>query len=69
VIAVSSTGAYNRVPSAGFASSTSKAGTTHMMKQLATVFVPFDIRSNVIAPGSTSPTPLPGNYDFRAIGG
>jgi NAD(P)-dependent dehydrogenase (short-subunit alcohol dehydrogenase family) len=59
VIAISSIGAYNRVPLGGFAYSASKAGTTHMMKQLATAFVPFNIRSNVIAPGSTSPTPLP----------
>jgi NAD(P)-dependent dehydrogenase (short-subunit alcohol dehydrogenase family) len=54
VIAVSSIGAFNRIPLAGFAYAASKAGTTHMMKQLATAFVPYDIRSNVIAPGSTS---------------
>ena len=68
MIAVSSIGAYNRVPLAGFAYSASKAGTTHMMKQLATAFVPFDIRSNVIAPGSTSPYPLPKNRGSWAIG-
>lgn len=59
VIAVSSIGAYNRIPLAGFACAASKAGTTHMMKQLATAFVPYDIRSNVIAPGSMSPFPPP----------
>lgn len=59
VIAVSSIGGFNRVPIAGFAYAASKAGTTHMMKQLATAFVPYDIRSNVIAPGSTSPSHLP----------
>jgi NAD(P)-dependent dehydrogenase (short-subunit alcohol dehydrogenase family) len=57
VIAVSSIGAYNRIPLAGFAYAASKAGVTHMMKQLATAFVPYDIRSNVIAPGGMSPSP------------
>lgn len=52
VIATTSAGAFNRVPLAGFAYGASKAGTTHMMKQLATAFVPYDIRSNMIAPGS-----------------
>jgi NAD(P)-dependent dehydrogenase (short-subunit alcohol dehydrogenase family) len=57
VIAVSSIGGYNRVPIAGFAYAASKAGTTHLMKQLATTFVPYNIRSNVIAPGSKSSAP------------
>jgi len=52
VIAITSVGAFNRVPLAGFAYGASKAGTTHMMKQLATALVPYDIRSNMIAPGS-----------------
>ena len=58
VIAVSSIGAFNRVPLAGFAYAASKAGTTHMMKQLATSLVPYNIRSNVIAPGSETSLPL-----------
>ncbi|KAI0845899.1 NAD(P)-binding protein [Daldinia vernicosa] len=51
VIATSSIGAYNRIPAAGYAYGSSKAGVIHMMKQLATALVPYSIRSNVIAPG------------------
>jgi NAD(P)-dependent dehydrogenase (short-subunit alcohol dehydrogenase family) len=51
VIAISSIGAFNRVPLAGFAYSASKAAVIHLMKQFATALVPWDIRSNVIAPG------------------
>jgi NAD(P)-dependent dehydrogenase (short-subunit alcohol dehydrogenase family) len=65
VIAVSSIGGYNRVPLAGFAYAASKAGTTHMMKQLATALVPFDIRSNIIAPGSK---PSPSFFLFKTCG-
>ncbi|KAI1077227.1 NAD(P)-binding protein [Whalleya microplaca] len=51
VIATASIGAYNRSPVAGYAYAGSKAGVIHMMKQFATSLVPYDIRSNVIAPG------------------
>lgn len=51
VIAVSSIGAFNRVPLAGFAYGSSKAAVVHMMKQFATSLVQYDIRSNIIAPG------------------
>ncbi|KAF2867594.1 hypothetical protein BDV95DRAFT_630983 [Massariosphaeria phaeospora] len=51
VIAVSSIGAFNRVPAAGYAYGSSKAAVVHMMKQFATCLVPYDIRSNIIAPG------------------
>ncbi|KAH7355985.1 hypothetical protein BKA66DRAFT_474285 [Pyrenochaeta sp. MPI-SDFR-AT-0127] len=51
VVCVSSVGAFNRVPLAGYAYGTSKAAVTHMMKQFATNLVPYDIRSNIIAPG------------------
>lgn len=51
IIAISSIGAFNRVPLAGYAYGSSKAGVTHMMKQFATQLVQYDIRSNVIAPG------------------
>lgn len=50
-VAVSSAGAFSRVPMAGFAYSGSKAATVHIMKQFATKLVPYDIRANVIAPG------------------
>jgi NAD(P)-dependent dehydrogenase (short-subunit alcohol dehydrogenase family) len=51
VIATSSIGAYNRNVFAGYAYGSSKAGVVHMMKQFATSLVPYNIRSNVIAPG------------------
>lgn len=50
VIATSSIGAFNRQPM-GFAYGASKSAVVHMMKQLSTVLVPYNIRSNVIAPG------------------
>jgi NAD(P)-dependent dehydrogenase (short-subunit alcohol dehydrogenase family) len=53
-IAISSAGAYSRVPMAGFAYAGSKAATIHMMKQFATKLVPYAIRANVIAPGCKS---------------
>lgn len=53
VIAVSSIGAFNRIPLAGYAYGSSKAAVVHMMKQFATNLVTYDIRSNVIAPGCT----------------
>ncbi|KAI1816261.1 NAD(P)-binding protein [Poronia punctata] len=51
IIAISSIGAYNRVPLAGYAYGASKAAVVHMMKQLSTGLVPYGIRCNVIAPG------------------
>ncbi|PMD35035.1 short chain dehydrogenase/reductase [Hyaloscypha variabilis F] len=46
--------AEKRVPLDGFAYPSSKAAATQMMKQLSKAFVSYDIRVNVIAPGSTS---------------
>jgi len=57
VIATSSIGGFNRSAWSGFAYGSSKAATTHLMKQLATQFIPYDIRSNILAPGSKSPHP------------
>jgi NAD(P)-dependent dehydrogenase (short-subunit alcohol dehydrogenase family) len=51
VIATSSIAAYNRVALAGFAYGGSKAATTLLMKQFSTLFIPYGIRSNVVAPG------------------
>jgi NAD(P)-dependent dehydrogenase (short-subunit alcohol dehydrogenase family) len=50
-IAISSAGAFNRVPMAGFAYGGSKAAVVHTMKQFATKLTPYGIRCNVIAPG------------------
>lgn len=51
VIATSSIGAYNRNAMAGYAYGTSKAAVIHLMKQFATAFASYHIRSNIIAPG------------------
>lgn len=51
VIATSSIGGFNRNAPGGSAYGQSKAATTHLMKQLATQLVPYDIRANVLAPG------------------
>ena len=53
IIATSSIGGFNR-NALGYAYGTSKAATTHLMKQFATAFVPYHIRSNIIAPGCKS---------------
>ena len=53
VIATSSIGGFNRNVPGGYAYGQSKAGTTHLIKQMATQLVPYDIRSNVIVPGCT----------------
>jgi len=52
VVAISSVGAFTRRPGTGFAYGTSKAAVTHLMKQMSTVLVPYQIRCNVLAPGS-----------------
>lgn len=54
VICISSAGAFNRVPMAGYAYAGSKSAAVHIMKALATTLVPYDIRSNVLAPGCKS---------------
>jgi NAD(P)-dependent dehydrogenase (short-subunit alcohol dehydrogenase family) len=51
IIATSSIGGFSRLAGASFAYSSSKAAVTHMMKMMATAFVPFRIRCNVLAPG------------------
>jgi NAD(P)-dependent dehydrogenase (short-subunit alcohol dehydrogenase family) len=51
VIATSSIGGFSRLGGASFAYNSSKAAVTHMMKMLATSFVPYKIRCNVLAPG------------------
>lgn len=52
VVATSSISGFNRSVPGGFAYGGSKAATTQMMKQFATLLAPFNIRSNIIAPGS-----------------
>lgn len=51
VVATSSIGGFSRLKGASFAYNSSKAAVTHMMKMLATSFVPYKIRCNVLAPG------------------
>ncbi|XHG03955.1 hypothetical protein AWENTII_007239 [Aspergillus wentii] len=51
IVATSSVAAFNRATPGNWAYAQSKAGVTHMMKQLATGLVPYGIRANSIAPG------------------
>ena len=51
IITTSSIGGFSRLPGASFAYNSSKAAVTHMTKMLATAFVPYGIRCNVLAPG------------------
>jgi NAD(P)-dependent dehydrogenase (short-subunit alcohol dehydrogenase family) len=51
IMATSSIGGFSRLSGASFAYSSSKAAVTHMMKMMATAFVPYGIRCNVLAPG------------------
>ena len=51
LIATTSIAGFNRKTTGGFAYGSSKAGATHLMKSLSTMFSPYMIRSNVIAPG------------------
>lgn len=50
-LAVTSVGAYNRMPLAGFIYNSSKAAAVHLVKQFATSMAPYGIRANAIAPG------------------
>ncbi|KAF2637822.1 NAD(P)-binding protein [Massarina eburnea CBS 473.64] len=51
VIATSSIGGFSRLKGASFAYNSSKAAVTHMMKMMATSFVAYNIRCNILAPG------------------
>jgi NAD(P)-dependent dehydrogenase (short-subunit alcohol dehydrogenase family) len=51
ILATSSIGGFSRLRGASFAYNSSKAAVTHLMMMLATSFVPFKIRCNVLAPG------------------
>lgn len=52
VITIGSVGGLSRFTDS-FIYNASKAGVTHLMKNLGTFLVPKDIRTNVIAPGCT----------------
>jgi NAD(P)-dependent dehydrogenase (short-subunit alcohol dehydrogenase family) len=52
VVVVGSIAAYSRMRGASFAYNSSKAGVTHMCKHLSTYFGRWNIRVNIIAPGS-----------------
>ncbi|KAF2747708.1 NAD(P)-binding protein [Sporormia fimetaria CBS 119925] len=52
VLTTGSIGAFSRLRGASFAYNSSKVATTHMMKMMATAFVPYNIRCNVLAPGT-----------------
>lgn len=55
VITTGSVGGFNRNTQGNYAYAQSKAALIHLTKQLATRLVPYDIRSNMIAPGCKSP--------------
>jgi len=54
VLSTVEVGVEKKVPLDGFAYPSSKAAATQMMRQFSKAFVPYDIRVNVIAPGSKS---------------
>ncbi|THZ15023.1 NAD(P)-binding protein [Aureobasidium pullulans] len=51
IITVASIASFNRFVTAGLAYSATKAGAAMLGKALATLLAPFNIRSNIIAPG------------------
>ncbi|KAL8686039.1 MAG: hypothetical protein Q9224_005573 [Gallowayella concinna] len=51
VIVTSSIAGFNRMVPGGYAYGQSKAAATQLAKQMATLLVPYGIRTNVIAPG------------------
>ncbi|KAH6704848.1 short chain dehydrogenase/reductase family [Verticillium dahliae] len=51
VVAITSIAAFNKVNTAGFAYSQSKAACTHLMKNLAVALPRWEIRANMICPG------------------
>lgn len=58
VIVTSSIGGYNRNVPGGYAYGQSKAAATHLVKQMATNLVPYEIRANALAPGRMTAFPL-----------
>lgn len=74
IIVTSSIAGFSRYLASGFAYSTSKAGTTHLVKMLATYLTGYRIRVNGIAPGlflteMTANTPVfSGEKDARIEG-
>lgn len=61
VIATGSIAGFNRgIPWGGYAYGQSKAATTLLVKQMATNLVPYDIRANLVAPGSKCARPFMG---------
>ena len=51
IIVTSSLAGFSRQVGVGIAYSTSKAGTTHLVKMLSTYFADYKIRVNALAPG------------------
>ena len=53
IIATSSIAGYNKQVPSSFAYGLSKTACTHLVKQLSTSMVPYNIRANAICPGRT----------------
>ncbi|KAB5580267.1 hypothetical protein GE09DRAFT_1081484 [Coniochaeta sp. 2T2.1] len=51
IIVVASAGAFNRATLGNWAYAQSKSAQVHMVKQMATSFVPYRIRANAVCPG------------------
>ncbi|KAL8685408.1 MAG: hypothetical protein Q9218_007780 [Villophora microphyllina] len=67
-IVTSSIGGFNRNVPGGYAYGQSKAAATHLVKQMATSLVPYNIRANAIAPGlypSEMSAPIIGKEDVK----
>lgn len=62
IVTVASIAGFNRAVTAGVAYSASKAAAVHVGKVLATLLVPWGVRSNVIAPG-VYPSAMTGETD------
>ncbi|GME39606.1 Short-chain dehydrogenase/reductase SDR [Neofusicoccum parvum] len=61
IVTVASIAGFNRHITAGLAYSASKAAAVHVGKILATLLVPWGVRSNIIAPG-VYPSAMTGEY-------
>ncbi|KAM3064823.1 hypothetical protein ACMFMF_011663 [Clarireedia jacksonii] len=59
IIATSSIAGFSRKVPPGFLYGQSKAATTHLIKQMATLLGKWDIRANALAPGGEYFSPIP----------
>ncbi|KAK7205171.1 hypothetical protein BZA70DRAFT_175351 [Myxozyma melibiosi] len=65
VVVTSSIGGFMRVTPFAFTYNASKAATTHLAKMMATFFIEYDIRVNIITPGMY-PSQMTGSLDTES---